>query len=110
LIIADAIYKKRRLGGSVKKCPFCSEEVLDDAVKCRFCGEWFSSSNNPKIYGVYDTYKATGKMLMLVGMLMMCGGCVSGIYTSAASIEPNILGGIIAIVGFILCIIGRFLE
>jgi len=27
------------------KCPYCSELILRDAKKCRFCGEWFTDKN-----------------------------------------------------------------
>ena len=34
----------------MKKCPFCAEEVQDDAVKCRFCNEMLEKKDPVKWY------------------------------------------------------------
>jgi len=34
-------------GTSMKKCLFCSESIQDDAMKCRFCGEWLEGGVVP---------------------------------------------------------------
>lgn len=93
----------------MKKCPFCSEEIQDEARKCKHCGEFLQGNS---VGAVSRTpQKSTRSSYALLGALggffVGFGGCYFTMGQEIPFNGPNaamyaIMGVVVAILGAIL--------